>query len=440
MTTSFIFYVNSHDAREASLLSRSTFAMFEQMKIAHTSDWHLGKTLFAHPLIEDQRTALGELISNLKKEQVDLLLISGDIYDRSIPPEDAVKLLDSFLQDVVLGLGIQICLIPGNHDSNIRLGTGAELLKKSGLHIFSNAEDINSPCLVETSGEKVAVFGIPYLEPNEWAHFFNGTKTQDEASPSLIIKSHQEALDQILDHLKTDIESLKQTGNQIIFMLHAFVAGGSASDSERPLAVGGSDAVSSESLQVFDYVALGHLHRPQTIGTEKIRYSGSLFPYSQSESDQERGFALLTISHGEITSKFLPFTQGRKLRTVRGLFEKIIETEKNKPIKNSDDYLIALLDDQSIPFEAFRTLRGISPGLLHIGLNRTWSEANIDSDSTGTLYKKIREEVTDQVALETFVKAAALTPLSDDDLVALNQLYSDFLSSRDEEAKNGTSS
>lgn len=394
------------------------------MKLAHSSDWHLGKTLFARPLIDDQKAALTELKDRLKSENVDVLLLAGDLFDRSVPPEDAVRLLDQFLTSVVTELGIPVCMIPGNHDSSTRVGAGASLLRSSGLHVFATPDSIHQPSLFTNDRGKVAVFGIPYLEPGEWGAYF-----QTEAA----VRSHEEALRLILHALESQTHKLRNEGWRIVLMLHAYVMGGSVSESERPLSVGGSEMVPSELLKPFDYVALGHLHRPQKVSFDHVRYSGSLFPYSQSESDQARGFVLVDFfkeaPHEQF--RFEPFQTTRKLRTIEGPFDDLVKSEADRLQNGKDkpqDYVIALITDSSLPFEAFRRLNTVVPNLLHIGRKSDWKADS--AEASDLLHRKLQQELSDQDILRTFMEAAALDSASEEnrasDLIWLQAMFEKF--------------
>ncbi|MDX9732080.1 MAG: exonuclease SbcCD subunit D [Bdellovibrionales bacterium] len=366
------------------------------IKFLHSSDWHLGKSLFAKSLLEDQDLALQELRALIEAERPDAVLLAGDLFDRSIPPEAAVKRLDLFLADTVLKLKTPVVLIPGNHDSNIRLGLHADLLRGAGLHVFSSPESILQPARFKTA----SVYGIPYLEPAEWALYF---ERQNQ------IRTHQEALEAIIEALKPLLADDRAQGRRSVLVLHAYVTGGEPSESERPLSIGGSDLVHSELLRDFDYVALGHLHRPQTIGSERIRYSGSLFPYSQSEASQEKGVVRVTLDRPETDRfDFLPFQTCRKLRSVRGKFEDLLKSEP------SDDYVIAMLTDAVMPFEAYRSLQRVFPSLLHVGREIDWSRSDAEeADQAARVRRKL--EASDQEVLGEFLISAASDTITDED-------------------------
>ncbi len=385
----------------------------------HSSDWHLGKTLFARPLLADQETALAEILDRMSSPETrpDFLLLSGDLFDRSVPPEDAIRVLGNFLTNVVQRLKIPVCMIPGNHDSNTRVGMGAELMRASGLHVFSTSDSIYHPFEFISNGEKVAVYGIPYLEPTEWGHFFKSENP---------IRSHEEALKQILLHLAAHFKAHRDQGFRIVLMLHAYVTGGEVSESERPLSVGGSEMVPSDLLLDFDYVALGHLHRPQKIKTEKIRYCGSLFPYSQSEADQAKGICEIRLGREphEDEFHFVPFKNTKRLKVIEGPLDELIETERALPKGQREDYCIALLTDSAMPFEAYRRLSAVVPGLLHVSRKSDWSRES--AESSDRLYRNMRRELSDAEVLMQFGQAAANEPLSEDDLRWLVEMLGQF--------------
>jgi len=338
----------------------------------------------------------------------DALLLSGDLFDRSVPPEDAVERLDLFLSNAVLKLNVPVIMIPGNHDSSTRIGAHAGLLRAAGLHVFSKPESIYHPVKLGEGAARVSVYGVPYLEPAEWGFYF-----------SLPLRTHAEAMTQILESLKPLLENDKLEGRRSVLLLHAYVTGGQATDSERPLSIGGSELVPSEPLEVFDYVALGHLHRPQKVGLEKIQYPGSLFPYSLSEAGQKKGIVLakLGAEPTEDSFEFLEFKTPRRLHALRGSLEEILEpapeSSNGTTTFRADDYVIAVLTDPSLPTDAFRRLAKVYPGLLHVSRESTWdrSAAN-DADR---LNRALRRDISDQDLLSQFVALTASTELSAED-------------------------
>lgn len=362
-------------------------------------------------------------------EKPDLILLAGDLFDRSVPPEDAVKVLDQFLATTILKLKVPVVMIPGNHDSCARVGAGAELLRASGLHVFATAESIETPLQFQASGIRAAVYGIPFLEPAEWNFFFRAKCADVENY--VPIRTHAEALAAILKCLEPQLELDRAIGRRTILILHAYVTGGEPTESERPLSIGGSDLVPADLLQNFDYVALGHLHRPQKISSERIRYSGSLFCYSQSEVGQEKGVVIATLNtkSADDDFQFRKFKTSRRLRLVRGTLDDLVAAEmvatesssQAPPPDLNHDYVIAILTDQSLPFEAFRRLAAVFPGLLHVGRETSWTRA--DAETADLAVRARARETSDRDVLAQFIAGVSVNELSDEDRDwLLNQL------------------
>lgn len=347
-----------------------------------------------------------EISALLEKHKPQALLLSGDLFDRSVPPEDAVERLDLFLSNTVLKLGVPVVMIPGNHDSSTRVGAHAGLLRASGLHVFSTPDSIHHPVQIESGTIRTSIYGVPYLEPAEWGFYFSET-----------VRTHAEALSRILESLAPHLERDRIEGRRSVLLLHAYVTGGQATDSERPLSIGGSDLVPSEPLEIFDYVALGHLHRPQKVGSEKIRYPGSLFPYSLSEAGQKKGAMLVTLGNqsSDDAFEFLEFTTTRRLHALRGSLEEILlpEATADNVDFRTDDYVIAVLTDPSLPMDAFRRLNQTYPGLLHVGRESNWNRA--EATEADRISRAQRRDLSDQDLLSQFIASAAAGELSVED-------------------------
>lgn len=372
------------------------------------------------PLIDDQEAVLARLLADIdiqiaNGQRPDTLLLAGDVFDRSIPPEDAVRRLDRFLDEAIGKRGISVAMIPGNHDSATRVGANATLLKKSGLRVFSSPESVYEPLLITSGSSSAAIYGVPYLEPAEWGFHFKQTLT-----------SHDAALAAILESLKPQLAADRTAGRRTVLLLHAFVAGGQASESERPLSIGGSELVSAERLHDFDYVALGHLHRPQRVTSDRIRYSGSLFPYSASEAGSEKGYVTIEL-HRERESdriEFAAFETERSLRVLSGSFTDLLKTP---PL---NDYVIAELTDSILPFEAFRRLATVFPHLLHVG-RRPTELPTPETDQPRTLRAR-REERADHEVIGDFLKEATVDGCSDEEREWLIGELSQFLNKEKE--------
>ncbi len=321
------------------------------MKFIHTSDWHLGRQFHNVSLLEDQQAVLEQLIQYIENNPVDAVIVAGDVYDRSVPPTIAIELLNRVVKRICGELNTPMILISGNHDGAERLGFGSEQMKRSGLHIISNFEDMLTPVVIETKAAgHVAFYGMPYNDPEQVRYVYKEpVSTHDEAHKLLAEK----------------ITEQFQSEHRNILISHCFVDGAMESESERPLSIGGSDRVSHEHFLNFDYVALGHLHQPQKKGEEYIRYSGSLMKYSFGEQNQKKGFTLVEIGKdGFIGAEHIELTAPHEMRIVEGELEQILEWGKTDP-KNEDYLLVRLMDKHAIlnPMEKLRT---VYPNVLHL--------------------------------------------------------------------------
>ncbi|HHC6793314.1 TPA: exonuclease SbcCD subunit D [Vibrio parahaemolyticus] len=321
------------------------------MKFIHTSDWHLGRQFHNVSLLEDQQAVLEQLIQYIENNPVDAVIVAGDVYDRSVPPTIAIELLNRVVKRICGELNTPMILISGNHDGAERLGFGSEQMKRSGLHIISNFEDMLTPVVIETKAAgHVAFYGMPYNDPEQVCYVYKEpVSTHDEAHKLLAEK----------------ITEQFQSEHRNILISHCFVDGAIESESERPLSIGGSDRVSHEHFLNFDYVALGHLHQPQKKGEEYIRYSGSLMKYSFGEQNQKKGFTLVEIGKdGFIGAEHIELTAPHEMRIVEGELEQILEWGKTDP-KNEDYLLVRLMDKHAIlnPMEKLRT---VYPNVLHL--------------------------------------------------------------------------
>ncbi|WP_031412724.1 exonuclease SbcCD subunit D [Vibrio parahaemolyticus] len=321
------------------------------MKFIHTSDWHLGRQFHNVSLLEDQQAVLEQLIQYIENNPVDAVIVAGDVYDRSVPPTTAIELLNRVVKRICGELNTPMILISGNHDGAERLGFGSEQMKRSGLHIISNFEDMLTPVVIETKAAgHVAFYGMPYNDPEQVRYVYKE-----------LVSTHDEAHKLIAEKITEQFQSEYRN----ILISHCFVDGAIESESERPLSIGGSDRVSHEHFLNFDYVALGHLHQPQKKGEEYIRYSGSLMKYSFGEQNQKKGFTLVEIGKdGFIGAELIELTAPHEMRIVEGELEQILEWGKTDP-KNEDYLLVRLMDKHAIlnPMEKLRT---VYPNVLHL--------------------------------------------------------------------------
>ncbi len=319
------------------------------MRFLHTADWHLGRQFHNVSLIEDQAHALDQLVAVATSERIDAVLVAGDVFDRAVPPPEAVSLLDDVLGRLVVGAGIPVFMIAGNHDSPARLAFGASMLAGQGLYMTGRL-DVPLPVVtLEDAAGGVDIVSLPYVDP--------AMARSALGDPGL--HGHDGAVRALVKTLPTRAA----TGRRSVLLAHCFVAGSAESDSERPLSVGGSGAVAADAFADFDYVALGHLHRPQRAGADRIRYSGSLLKYSFSEAGHAKGCTLVDLDGGgDVHCEQIPLTPRRDVRIVEGALSALL----SNPVGNCDDYLLVRLTDTGAILDAMGRLRETYPNLLHL--------------------------------------------------------------------------
>lgn len=321
------------------------------MRVLHTADWHLGRVYHGVSLLEDQAAILDQLPAVIRDARPDAVIVAGDLYDRSVPPGDAVRLLDETLTRLVCGCRIPVIVIAGNHDGADRLGFGARLLEAAGLTLRSTVSAACPPVVLRDRHGEVAFYPLPYAEPPLVRAALGDDSLAD----------HHRCLAAQTARLGPTLVS----GRRQVAIAHAFVQGGSVSESERPLSVGGTGAVGAEAFAGFHYVALGHLHRPQSLEGQRLNYSGSLLKYSFSEVDHRKSLSLVDLDgHGGITLERIALTPRRDLRMVGGTLAEILAAAAADP--HRDDYILARLDDPGALLDAMGKLRAAYPNALAI--------------------------------------------------------------------------
>ena len=338
------------------------------MRFLHTADWHLGRSFHQASLVEDQAHVLNQLVELAIRERLDAVVIAGDVYDRAVPPADAVVLLDDVLARLVLGAGIRVVLIAGNHDSPDRVGFGGRVAEKQGLAMRGTLTHL-APVVFDDAFGQVALHPLPYVEP-AFARRLPGVQ---EAS------DHQSAVSSVMSLLR----SQWVPGQRNVLVGHAFVAGGSESESERPLSVGGSGAVSAATFDGYDFVALGHLHRPQSVGRESIQYSGSLLKYSFNEVDHTKSVSLVEVGQNGATSvQRVPLSPRHDVRIVKGTMAELLATPRGD--NSLRDYVRAVLMDRDPVLDPLGRLREVFPNVLELQFGR-------DSDAGGGTPKSAQD-------------------------------------------------
>ncbi|WP_019152603.1 exonuclease SbcCD subunit D [Robertmurraya massiliosenegalensis] len=318
------------------------------MKFIHTADWHLGKLVHGLYMTEDQRVVLNEFVKLVEEEQPDAVIIAGDLYDRSVPPTDAVELLDEMLFKMNVELKTPIIAIAGNHDSAERLSFGSSWYRNSHFYLTGKLQKSFEP--IRLNG--VNFYLVPYAEPGMVRHLL-----EDDS-----IHSHQDAMKAVIGKIEETIN----VNEPNVFVGHAFVLGGNTSDSERTLSVGGSGCVGQELFEPFSYTALGHLHSPDAIKHDKIFYSGSLLKYSFSEAKQKKSVQIVEMNeNGSFEVRYHSLAPKQDMRELGGYLEELLDPsfyEKQK----LDDYLKITLHDEGALIDPINKLRQVYPNVLHL--------------------------------------------------------------------------
>ncbi len=315
------------------------------MRLLHTSDWHLGRTFHGAPLLDDQVAALDVMAEIVVDEGVDVVVIAGDLYDRQIPPAEAVTALSEALARL-RSTGATIVGITGNHDSPARLRFGDRLLAQAGVHLRGDVRTVATPVVVPAGdgGPDLVVYPIPYLEPEIARHHLGAEHC----------RSHEAVLREALNRARSDLAGRGRVRS--VAVAHAFAAGGATCDSERVLRVGGADRVPLGCFDGFDYVALGHLHGRQVFANGRMRYSGSPLPYSFSERDHRKGVEIVHIARdGALTCRSVDLPVARRLAVARGTLDDLLHSDEFTDVE--DCWLQATLTDAVLPRDAMGRLR-----------------------------------------------------------------------------------
>ena len=312
------------------------------MRILHTSDWHLGRQFHGQGMLTHQAAYADHLIATIETERVDLVVVSGDIYDRALPPVDAVALADDTFARLAASRA-RVVMTSGNHDSARRLGFNSRLVDAAGFHLRTVVDDVATPVLLDDAHGPVAVYGIPYLEPDLLRHAWD-----------LPARSHEAAMAEAVARIRADLAT-RPTGTRSVVLAHAFVAGGEPSDSERDISVGGVSLVPAGLFGGLDYVALGHLHGRQVI-SEGVRYSGSPLAYSFSEAHHVKGSWLVDLdARGAVSAEFVEAPVPRSLTRLTGTLEALLTDGRHASAE--DAWVHATLTDPVRPARAMARLQ-----------------------------------------------------------------------------------
>lgn len=316
-------------------------------RLVHTSDWHLGRSLHDERLLEDQAWALERLLELLRESRPDALVVAGDVYDRAVPPTEAVALLDDFLTRAA-ELPLTVVAIAGNHDSPERLSFGSRLLERRGVHLRGGLERAAEP--IEVAG-KGLVYALPFVDPE----VVRGACGEEE------VRGHQAATERVLAGVRA---AAKERDLPAVLVAHAFVQGAvETPESERPWAVGGSGSVPAAALSGFDYVALGHLHAPQEVAPA-VRYAGSLLKYSFSEASQPKGVAVVELSRSGATAEVVPLGARRDVVRLQGSLAELLR--RPELARHERDLVEVTLEDEGYVVDARARLQARFAHVLNV--------------------------------------------------------------------------
>ena len=361
------------------------------MRILHTSDWHLGRSLHRVNLFTAQETFLDHLVETARGERVDAVVVAGDVYDRAVPPLPAVELFDDVLHRLA-ALGVPTVMISGNHDSARRLGVGARLMERSGIHLRTDPAGCGTPVVLDDAHGQVAFYGLPYLEPALVREQFGAPRPDHEA-----------VLGAAMDRVRADLAG-RPPGTRSVVLAHAFVTGGAPSDSERDITAGGVASVPVSVFDGVDYVALGHLHGCQTLG-ERVRYSGSPLAYSFSETAHRKSMWLIDLgADGRPAAERVDCPVPRPLARIRGPLEDLLADPDLAA--HEDAWVEATLTDPARPYDPMTRLAKRFPHILSLVFEPAWP----GEDPLATYAQRLRGRSDQQIAEDFVVHVRGSAP------------------------------
>lgn len=331
------------------------------MKLLHLSDLHLGKRVNEFSLLEDQAYILNQILKIAAEERPDAVLLAGDLYDRSVPPAEAVQLFDDFLCRLA-GDGQEVFLISGNHDSAERIAFGGRLMDRSGIHVSPVYDGSMKPWTLEDGYGPLDVYLLPFVKPAQVRRFF----------PERRIETYTEALEAVLEGLPVHRD------RRNVLVTHQFVTGASRCESEE-ISVGGTDQVDASVFGLFDYVALGHLHGPQSMENGRIRYCGTPLKYSFSEVRQQKSATVVELGEkGTLSLRAVPLFPLHDMREIKGSYLEVTEKSFYEGTDCADYLHVTLTDEEDVP-DAVGRLRVIYPNLMKLDYDnrRTRMEASV---------------------------------------------------------------
>ncbi|MEV5030081.1 exonuclease SbcCD subunit D [Paenibacillus sp. LPE1-1-1.1] len=384
------------------------------MKLFHTADWHLGKLVQGVYMTEDQRYALEQLLQAIESERPDAVIIAGDLYDRAVPPTEAVELLDELLSRIVIDLKTPVLAISGNHDSPDRINFGTKMMENQGLYLAGQLRGNMDPVILRDEFGEVHFHLVPYADPALVRYELN-----DDS-----IKSHDDAMRAITNKIATTMDPAARH----VLIGHAFVTATgepelNTSDSERPLSIGGAEHVSAAYFERFHYTALGHLHQAHFVRDNTIRYAGSPLKYSISEENHIKGYLVIELNGAG--DAVVEKRELQPLRNMRRIAASIEEIEKHKV--NEDYVFVTLLNDNPVLFP-MEKVRAVYPNALHVERRTALAASALAGGTSAEAGSAAKRREADPVELfAAFYQEVKGQPLSETKKQLFAQTYAELL-------------
>ncbi len=408
------------------------------MRFLHTADWHLGRIFYGQYLTDDQAHVLeNQFFSILKDEKIDGILLAGDVFDRAVPPIEAIELWDSIITRLAMDYKVPLFVVSGNHDGAERLEVGRSMLSQSGIHIWGSPHHALQPFEFEGSDGKIAICPMPFSEPRRIGDalglgttasktvdidmtedsLFSYVETNEQEPVSLNLHNYDQMYQAWSNHLRNQVPK----GRRSIAISHAFVMGGDVGGSERTLSIGGSEQVSPQVFKDFQYTALGHLHGPQRMGADYIRYSGSPLKYSFDEHTQKKSFTIIDMdTKGHVDISTIPVEAKRDVVILEGYFEDLLNN-KELQAKHKDDYVQARLLDTMPIMDGMAKLRQVYHRCMTIDLVGRVATPMADMDEA------VFKELNERELFNQFAETVWKEPLTEREQQYINSVWDRIL-------------
>lgn len=348
------------------------------MKFLHLSDLHIGKRVYEFSMLEDQRFILRQILEIAEREKPDGVILAGDIYDKAVPPAEAVQVMDGFLT-ALSKMGITVFMISGNHDSPERIAFGSEIMSGRGVHVSPVYDGKGRSVTMEDQYGPVTIWLLPFIKPAVVRHVF----------PDEEIQTYQDAVRTAVEHMAVDPKARN------VLAAHQFVTGASRCESEE-IFVGGIDNVDAALFDVFDYVALGHIHSPQSVGREEVRYCGTPLKYSFSEAGQVKSVTVVELGEkGNVGLRQIPLMPLRDMRKIKGTYMEVSARSFYEGTNTEDYVQITLTDEEDIP-DGMQKLRAIYPNLMRLEYDNRRTRENREITAFGEVQQKSELELFEE--------------------------------------------